>query len=184
LCACAAALLSRRGAQFRAGRFPAIQCRAHRINTRSSKRQRIIGKSPSTRSTRRATRSVFSPDGRFLWHDEQSQGEQLFCVLAEDSRPAQLEEIAHVEDPLWRGKYPNPFHYGIFSRVPRSSTCRCCIQRPPPAGSWSSDTSTWTILKEIQGIGPDLQTPALTYDGKYVLVAPFSGFQRLSSALR
>jgi DNA-binding beta-propeller fold protein YncE len=44
------------------------------------------------------------------------------------------------------------------------------------------DTSTWTILKEIQGIGPDLQTPATTYDGKYVLV-PFSGFQRLSSGI-
>ena len=44
------------------------------------------------------------------------------------------------------------------------------------------DTATWTIKKEIQGIGPDLQTPAITYDGKYVL-CPFSGFQRLSSGI-
>ena len=44
------------------------------------------------------------------------------------------------------------------------------------------DTDTWTIKKEIQGIGPDLQTPVITYDGKYVL-APFSGFQRLSSGV-
>jgi hypothetical protein len=44
------------------------------------------------------------------------------------------------------------------------------------------DTATWTIKKEIQGIGPDLQTPMITYDGKYVLV-PFSGFQRLSSGI-
>jgi hypothetical protein len=44
------------------------------------------------------------------------------------------------------------------------------------------DTDTWTIVKEIQGIGPDLQTPALTYDGKYV-ITPFSGFQRLSSGI-
>jgi hypothetical protein len=44
------------------------------------------------------------------------------------------------------------------------------------------DTRTWTILKEIQGIGPDLQTPAITYDGKYVLT-PFSGFQRQSSGI-
>jgi thiocyanate desulfurase len=44
------------------------------------------------------------------------------------------------------------------------------------------DTDSWIISKEIQGIGPDLQTPALTYDGKYVLT-PFSGFQRLSSGI-
>jgi len=44
------------------------------------------------------------------------------------------------------------------------------------------DTATWKIKKEIQGIGPDLQTPATTYDGKYVLY-PFSGFQRLSSGV-
>ena len=34
----------------------------------------------------------------------------------------------------------------------------------------------------IRGIGPDLQTPAITYDGKYVLT-PFSGFQRQSSGI-
>ena len=44
------------------------------------------------------------------------------------------------------------------------------------------DTKTWTIIKEIQGIGPDLQTPALTYDGKY-LITPFSGFQRQQSGI-
>ena len=37
-------------------------------------------------------------------------------------------------------------------------------------------------LSPIQGIGPDLQTPAITYDGKYVLT-PFSGFQRQSTGI-
>jgi hypothetical protein len=58
------------------------------------------------------------------------------------------------------------------------------VLHPAPAASGIMvvDTKTWTIKKEIQGIGPDLQTPAITYDGKYVL-APFSGFQRLSSGI-
>ena len=45
------------------------------------------------------------------------------------------------------------------------------VLHPAPAASGVMvvDTTTWTILKEIQGIGPDLQTPALTYDGKYIL---------------
>ena len=44
------------------------------------------------------------------------------------------------------------------------------------------DTNTWTIKKEIQGIGPDMQTLAVTYDGKYV-IGVFSGFQRLESGI-
>ena len=39
----------------------------------------------------------------------------------------------------------------------------------------------WARLP-VQGIGPDLQTPAITYDGKFI-VCPFSGFQRQSSGI-
>ena len=58
------------------------------------------------------------------------------------------------------------------------------ILHPSPArsGVMVVDTSTWTIKKEIQGIGPDMQTLAVTYDGKYV-VGVFSGFQRLESGI-
>ena len=65
-----------------------------------------------------------------------------------------------------------------------SSKLYLSILHPSPAfsGIMVVDTRTWTIIKEIQGIGPDLQTPALTYDGKYVLT-PFSGFQRQSSGI-
>jgi len=58
------------------------------------------------------------------------------------------------------------------------------ILHPSPArsGVMVIDTSTWTIKKEIQGIGPDMQTLAVTYDGKYV-VGVFSGFQRLESGI-
>ena len=65
-----------------------------------------------------------------------------------------------------------------------SSKLYLSILHPSPASSGIMvvDTKTWTIIKEIQGIGPDLQTPAITYDGKYVLT-PFSGFQRQSSGI-
>ena len=55
------------------------------------------------------------------------------------------------------------------------------VLHPSPAASGIMvvDTKTWTIKKEIQGIGPDLQTPAITYDGKYVL-APV---QRISAVV-
>jgi len=58
------------------------------------------------------------------------------------------------------------------------------IPHPSPgrSGVMVVDTDTWTIKKEIQGIGPDVQTLAVTYDGKY-LVGVFSGFQRLESGI-
>src|SRR5437763_6830617 len=63
----------------------------------------------------------------------------------------------------------------------RSSIFRFCIPLRPPA-AMVVDTNTWKIRKEIQGIGPDMQTLAITYDGKYV-VGVFSGFQRQSSGI-
>ena len=103
------------------------------------------------------------------------------CSTVSDPDPTKWKKIAHIEDPLWRGKYPNPFHM-VFSLD--GSKLYLSVLHPSPAASGVMvvDTATWTIKKEIQGIGPDLQTPAITYDGKYVLV-PFSGFQRLSSGI-
>ena len=99
----------------------------------------------------------------------------------EDPDPRKWRKIAHVEDPLWRGKYPNPFHM-VFSLDSKKLYLSVLHPAPAASGIMVVDTDTWTIIKEIQGIGPDLQTPALTYDGKYVLT-PFSGFQRLSSGI-
>jgi hypothetical protein len=98
-----------------------------------------------------------------------------------DPDPTKWRKIAHIEDPLWRGKYPNPFHM-VFSLD--GSKLYLSVLHPSPAASGIMvvDTGTWTIRKEIQGIGPDLQTLSITYDGKYLL-APFSGFQRLSSGI-
>ena len=123
----------------------------------------------------------FSPNGRFLVMMNNLRENNCSIFSCSDPDPTKWRKIAHVEDPLWRGKYPNPFHM-VFSLD--SSKLYLSILHPSPAysGIMVIDTRTWTIKKEIQGIGPDLQTPAITYDGKYVLT-PFSGFQRQSSGI-
>ena len=123
----------------------------------------------------------FSPDGKFLVMMNNLRENNCSIFSCTDPDPTKWRKVAHVEDPLWRGKYPNPFHM-VFSMD--SSKLYLSILHPSPAysGIMVVDTKTWTILKEIQGIGPDLQTPAITYDGKYVLT-PFSGFQRQSSGI-
>ena len=123
----------------------------------------------------------FSPDGKFLVLMNNLRENNCSVFSSADPDPKKWRKIAHVEDPLWRGKYPNPFHM-VFSMD--GSKLYLSILHPSPAysGIMVVDTKTWTIIKEIQGIGPDLQTPAITYDGKYVLT-PFSGFQRQSSGI-
>jgi hypothetical protein len=123
----------------------------------------------------------FSPDGKFLVMMNNLRENNCSIFNSSDPDPRNWRKVAHVEDPLWRGKYPNPFHM-VFSID--SSKLYLTILHPSPAfsGIMVVDTKTWTIIKEIQGIGPDLQTPALTYDGKY-LITPFSGFQRQQSGI-
>lgn len=123
----------------------------------------------------------FSPDGRFLVMMNNLRENNCSVFSCVDPDPRNWGKVAHVEDPLWRGKYPNPFHM-VFSLD--SSKLYLSILHPSPAlsGIMVVDTTSWTIVKEIQGIGPDLQTPAITYDGKYV-ITPFSGFQRQSSGI-
>ena len=123
----------------------------------------------------------FSPDGRFLCMMNNLRENNCSIFDSSDPDPRKWKKLAHVEDPLWRGKYPNPFHM-VFSMD--SSKLYLSILHPSPAtsGVMVVDTKTWTIKKEIQGIGPDMQTLAITYDGKYV-VGVFSGFQRLSSGI-
>lgn len=123
----------------------------------------------------------FSPDGRFLCMMNNLRENNCSVFDVRDPDPTKWKKVAHLEDPLWGAKYPNPFHM-VFSID--SSKLYLSVLHPSPAASGIMvvDTGTWTIKKEIQGIGPDLQTPAITYDGKYVL-CPFSGFQRLSSGI-
>ena len=123
----------------------------------------------------------FSPDGNYLCMMNNLRENNCSVFLSSDPDPRNWRKIAHVEDPLWRGKYPNPFHM-VFSIDGSKLYLSVLHPSPAPSGIMVVDTKNWRIIKEIQGIGPDLQTPAITYDGKYVL-APFSGFQRQSSGI-
>ena len=123
----------------------------------------------------------FSPDGRFLCMMNNLRENNCSVFSVTDPDPRNWKKIAHVEDPLWKGKYPNPFHM-VFSLDSKKLYLSVLHPAPAASGIMVVDTDTWTIRKEIQGIGPDLQTPAITYDGKFVVV-PFSGFQRLSSGI-
>jgi hypothetical protein len=123
----------------------------------------------------------FSPDGRFLCMMNNLRENNCSVFDSSDPDPRNWKKIAHIEDPLWRGKYPNPFHM-VFSMD--GSKLYLSVLHPAPASSGVMvvDTNTWKIKKEIQGIGPDMQTLAVTYDGKYV-IGVFSGFQRLASGI-
>lgn len=123
----------------------------------------------------------FSPDGKFLCMMNNLRENNCGVFDSSDPDPTKWKKVAHIEDPLWRGKYPNPFHM-VFSIDGSKLYLSVLHPKPAASGVMVVDTKTWTIKKEIQGIGPDLQTPAITYDGKYVL-CPFSGFQRLSSGV-
>ncbi len=123
----------------------------------------------------------FSPDGKFLCMMNNLRENNCSVFNTVDPDPTKWKKVAHIEDPLWRGKYPNPFHM-VFSMDGKKLYLSVLHPSPAASGIMVVDTTSWKIIKEIQGIGPDLQTLAVTYDGKYV-VAPFSGFQRLSSGI-
>jgi DNA-binding beta-propeller fold protein YncE len=123
----------------------------------------------------------FSPDGRYCVMMNNLRENNASVFDSSDPDPRNWKKIAHVEDPLWRGKYPNPFHM-VFSMDGKKLYFSILHPSPARSGVMVVDTDTWTIKKEIQGIGPDVQTLAVTYDGNYV-IAVFSGFQRLESGI-
>ena len=97
----------------------------------------------------------FSPDGRFLCMMNNLRENNCSVFDSSDPDPRNWKKIAHIEDPLWVGKYPNPFHM-VFSMD--GSKLYLSILHPSPAASGIMvvDTKTWKIKKEIQGIGPDM----------------------------
>ena len=90
----------------------------------------------------------FSPDGSFLCMMNNLRENNCSVFDSSDPDPRQWKKIAHIEDLLWRGKYPNPFHM-VFSMD--SSKLYLSILHPSPASSGVMvvDTKTWKIKKEI-----------------------------------
>ena len=72
----------------------------------------------------------FSPDGRFLVMMNNLRENNCSIFSCGDPDPTKWHKVAHVEDPLWRGKYPNPFHM-VFSMD--SSKLYLSILHPSPA---------------------------------------------------
>ena len=132
----------------------------------------------STRSIHRATRSASRPTASFLcmMNNLRENNCSVFDIRATLTRRSGRR--SRTSRTRCGGASIRTRFTWCSRSTARSSISRSCIRRRPSSGIMVVDTSTWTIKKEIQGIGPDLQTPAITYDGKYVLT-PFSGFQRL-----
>jgi hypothetical protein len=123
----------------------------------------------------------FSPDGKaFTMMNNITQNNMpVFDTSAPD--PRDWKKTTFVKDPKWTGDYPSPFHL-CFSVDGSKMFVSVLYPKPAASSSVVVDTKTWKIVKKFENIGPDCQTMAVTYDGKYVLQI-FSGFQRLSCGL-
>ena len=58
----------------------------------------------------------FSPDGRFLCMMNNLRENNCSVFDVRDPDPTKWKKIAHVEDPLWGGKYPEPVPHGVLAR--------------------------------------------------------------------
>ena len=123
-----------------------------------------------------AREAGFSPDGAYYCMMNNLRQHSMAVFDSSDPDPRRWKKIAFVEDPAWRESHADPFHL-VFSVDGRK--VYGTLLRPEPANSSLAvvDTRDWRIVKQIDDIGPDAQTSAVTYDGNDVLTV-FSGFQR------
>jgi hypothetical protein len=56
----------------------------------------------------------FSPDGKFLVMMNNLRENNCSIFSCSRSRPDEWRKVAHVEDPLWRGKYPESVPHGLL----------------------------------------------------------------------
>ncbi|HEY9777877.1 MAG TPA: hypothetical protein V6C81_29215 [Planktothrix sp.] len=121
----------------------------------------------------------FSPDGKWFTMMNNIKQNNMAVFDSSDKNPKNWKRVTFVKDPKWHGNYPSPFHLcfsmdgtKMFVSVlyPKGQKSSCCVV----------DTRSWKITHTFPEIGPDCQTMAVTYDGKYVFQI-FSGFQRLES---
>jgi len=123
----------------------------------------------------------FTPDGRHFAMMNNIKQNNMAIFDTADQDPQKWKKVTFVKDPAWVGDYPSPFHL-CFSIDGTKMFVSVLYQKPANSSSVVVDTKTWQIIHKFENIGPDCQTMAVTYDGKYVLQI-FSGFQRLSSGV-
>ncbi len=128
-----------------------------------------------------AHQAGFSPDGnRFLFMNGVRQNNIMVWDTSNHADPTKWEKTAIVEDPNWRGSYPNTFHM-VFT--PDGKKCYVTLwwPSPTPNGIAVIDAVNWKLLKSVD-LGPDMHTMGMTYDGKWV-VGVISGYQKTTSAI-
>jgi thiocyanate desulfurase len=123
----------------------------------------------------------FSPDGRFFTMMNNLRQNNMPVFDSSDPDPRRWKKVTYVEDPEWVGQYPSPFHL-CFSMDRSKVFVSVLSPKPRNSGVVAVDTQSWKIIKKFDDVGPDCQTMAVSYDGKYVFQI-FSGFQRLSCGL-
>jgi hypothetical protein len=124
----------------------------------------------------------FAPDGKFFTQMNNLTQNNMAVFDTSERDPREWKKLSRfVEHKDWVGQYPSPFHL-CFSMD--QSKMFVSVLHPKPANSSVAvvDTKSWKIIHEFKGVGPDCQTMAVTYDGKYVLQI-YSGFQRLSCGI-
>jgi hypothetical protein len=128
-----------------------------------------------------AHQAGFSPDGKnFLFMNGVRQNNIMVWDTTNHADPTKWEKKAVVEDPSWRGSYPNTFHM-VFT--PDAKKCYVTLwwPSPTPNGIAVVDAVNWKLLKSID-LGPDMHTLAMTYDGKW-LIGVISGYQKTTSGI-
>jgi len=123
----------------------------------------------------------FTPDGKFYTMMNNIRQNNMAVFDTSDADPRKWKRITYVKDPNWVGDYPSPFHL-CFSMDKSKMFVSVLSPKPAKSGTYVVDTGNWKIIKKFENIGPDCQTMAVTYDGRYVLQI-FSGFQRLESGV-
>lgn len=128
-----------------------------------------------------AHQAGFSPDGKhFLFMNGVRQNNVMVWDSSNHADPSSWTKKAVVEDPNWRGSYPNTFHM-VFTPDGKKVYVTLWWPSPTPNGVAIIDAVNWKLLKQID-IGPDLHTLAITNDGKHVL-GVISGYQKTGSGI-
>lgn len=128
-----------------------------------------------------AHQAGFSPDGKhFLFMNGVRQNNIMVWDTSNHADPSKWEKKAVVEDPSWRGSYPNTFHM-VFTPDSKKVYVTLWWPSPTPNGIAVVDAVKWKLVKSVD-LGPDMHTMAVTYDGKW-LVGVISGYQKTASAI-
>lgn len=128
-----------------------------------------------------AHQAGFAPDGKsFLFMNGVRQNNIMVWDSSNHADPNAWKKKAVVEDPAWRGSYPNTFHM-VFTPDGKKVYVTLWWPSPTPNGVAVVDAVNWKLIKSID-LGPDMHTVSVTYDGKYMF-GVMSGFQKTTSSI-